>query len=314
LTVNTDGGLFIGQFLRSLTEVTYPNFTLVLVDNASKDSSLGTVQEIWPEAVIIRNEANLGFTGACNRGLEYILSQQFDYVLFQNSDCTMEPDFLDRLVDAADERTITAPKTYLHHHPGRLDDSVGEFDWRRGVWKKRILGTLPTPTFDQPREIGNANLSSLLMPVGALRDVGPLDDAFFVYYDDTDFIRRARDLGYHVWFRPEAVIYHRKGATIGGPLSPFGLYYLTRNRPYLMRKHIRSPVRLGLFWGYYLTGRLARVVLWAIRGRPDLSRAILRGLADYWRGRMGKTVERDGKAVPAADPGLRLPEGQLPKP
>jgi GT2 family glycosyltransferase len=190
---------------------------------------------------------------------------------------------------------------------------VGEFDWRRGVWKKRILGTLPTPAFDQPREIGNANLSCLLVPVDALREIGMLDDKFFIYYDDTDFIRRARDAGYHVWFRPEAVIYHRKGATIGGPLSAFGLYYLTRNRPYLMRKHIRSPLHRAAFWGYYITGRMARVVLWALRGRRDLSMAILRGLADYSRGRMGKTVERDGKAVPTADPGLRLAERELPK-
>jgi len=315
VTVNTDGGAFIGEFLTSLSAVTYPNFTLVVVDNGSKDGSLQAVQRQRPNAVIIRNESNLGFTGASNRGLEYCLSQRFEYVLFLNGDITMEPDFLDRLVAAADGRTMTAPKTYLYHHRDRLDDSIGEFSWNRGVWKRRILGSLPTPEFDQPREIGNANLSCLLVPTAVLRDIGLLDEKFFVYYDDTDFVRRAYDAGYRVWFTPDSVIYHRKGATIGGPMSAFGLYYLTRNRPYLIHKHIHSPVRLARFWAYYLAGRSARVVVWALRRRPDLSRAIVNGMLDYWRGRMGKTLERDGRASGAqpADPGLRLPEGHRPK-
>jgi len=311
LTVNTDGGIFLPEFLTSLRQVTYPNFTLVLVDNASKDRSLETLGNLWPEAVVIRNESNLGFTGASNRGIEYCINNNFDYVLFLNTDLRVEPDFLDRLVDASDEQTLTAPKTYLYHHPTLLDDSIGEFNWNRGVWKRRILGSMPTPEFDTPRQIGNANLSCLLVPTAALRDIGPLDEKFFVYYDDTDFVRRAYDKGYCVWFRPEAVIYHRKGATIGGPMNPFGLYYLTRNRPYLIHKHTRSRVRLARFWAYYMTGRMARVVLWAIRRRPDLSRAILRGLRDYFLRRMGKTLERDGRFFTAADPGLRLSESQL---
>jgi GT2 family glycosyltransferase len=311
LTVNTEGGLFMAEFLTSLRDVSYSNFTLVLVDNGSKDRSLETLGRLWPEAVVIRNESNLGFTGASNRGIEYCLKHDFDYVLFLNTDARFEPDFLDRLVDASDERTMTAPKTYLYHHPGRLDDSIGEFNWSRGVWKRRILGSVPTPEFDTPRQIGNANLSCLLVSSTALRDIGPLDEKFFVYYDDTDFVRRAYDKGYCVWFRPEAVIYHRKGATIGGPMNPFGLYYLTRNRPYLIHKHTRSRIKLARFWAYYMTGRVARVVLWTLRRRPDLSIAILRGLRDYFLGRMGKTLERDGRFFVAADPGLRLSEGQL---
>jgi GT2 family glycosyltransferase len=303
------------EFLQSLAAVTYPNFTLIVVDNGSKDGSLRKVRRFWPQAVVLRNETNLGFTGASNRGLEYCLAQGFDYVLFLNSDTMMEPDFLDRLLGAADERTMTAPKSYLYHHPGRLDDSVGEFNWERGIWKQNILGAVPTPEFDQAREISNANLSCLLVPASLLRDVGLLDENFFVYYDDTDFVRRARDKGYRLWFVPEAVIHHRKGATIGGPISPFGLYYLTRNRPYLIHKHVHSPLRLAFFWVYFLSSRVARVALWSVRGRLDLSRAILRGMADYWRGRMGKTLERDGRATDPqpSDPGLRLPERQIPK-
>jgi GT2 family glycosyltransferase len=152
------------------------------------------------------------------------------------------------------------------------------------------------------------------VPSGLLRDVGLLDDSFFIYYDDTDFVRRARDKKYRLWFVPSAVIHHRKGATIGGPESAFGLYYLTRNRPYLIRKHVRSPVRLALFWGYFVASRLIRAAVKLSRGRSDLANAILLGIVDYWRGHMGKTVERDDWSgrVERNGPGLKLPEGPVP--
>jgi GT2 family glycosyltransferase len=314
LTVNTNGEAFMAEFADSLASVGYPNYRLVVVDNASTDDSLQILSRSHPQAVVLRNDTNLGFTGACNRGLEYCLSRSFDYVLVLNSDVLMESDFLDRLVAAADERTMTAPKSYLYHHPGRLDDSVGEFDWVRGVWMRPILGKEPTPDFDQPRLVDSANLSCLLVPSGLLRDVGLLDDSFFIYYDDTDFVRRARDRSYRLWFVPSAVIHHRKGATIGGPETAFGLYYLTRNRPYLIQKHVRSPARLALFWVYFVTSRLIRVVIKLSRGRGDLAKAILLGLVDYWRGRMGKTVERDDRSsgMQRNGPGFELPERPVP--
>jgi hypothetical protein len=309
LTVNTNGAAFIAEFGESLSKITYPNYRLIVVDNASTDDSLHILSRSQPQAVVLQNEANLGFTGACNRGLAYCLEQPFDYVLILNSDVVMEPDFLHHLVAGADGRTMAAPKTYLYHHPGLLDDSVGEFDWTRGVWKQRILGKPPTPDFDRPRPLDSANLSALLVPTGLLREVGLLDERFFIYYDDTDFVRRARDKGYRLWFVPAAVIYHQKGATIGGPETPFGLYYLTRNRPCLIRKHVRSPLRLAVFWVYFLSSRLMLLIQYLARGRRDLARAMLRGLFDYWRGRMGKTVEREQGAdrAQAGDPGLKMP-------
>jgi GT2 family glycosyltransferase len=308
LTVNTNGGAFIEEFAESLRRVRYPRMHTVIVDNASTDGSLLTFRRAMPNAVVLSNNSNLGFTGACNRGLAYCLRERFDYVLFLNSDLTMEPDFIDELVAAADERTMTVPKSYLYHHPGLLDDSVGEFDWHRGVWKSRLLGRPPPPDFDTPRLVNNANLSCVLVPSGLLRDVGLLDDNFFIYYDDTDFVRRAQERGFRLWFVPRSVIYHRKGATIGGRGTPFGLYYLTRNRPYLIRKHVKSPAGRAIFWTYFLGTRALQAAHLLAQRKFDHAMAMTMGLVDYWRGCMGKTVERDHWPAQdnVADPGLHL--------
>ena len=314
LTVTTNAAAHLPAYFDALDKVTYPDWSLTVVDNASTDASVEIVRQRCPQATLLQNASNLGFTGACNRALE-ALSQDpgVDYILFLNDDTEVTPNFLEPLVARASQKlpspatqesgegsgvraappgeaprakALVAPKTYLAGRQGILDDSAGNFDWWRGTWKRRVLGSRETPADNRPRVIDNANLSCLLVPRQAFPDVGFLDDAFFVYYDDTDFCRRARDAGYRVIYEPASVVYHQKGATLGGQLSAFGCYYLARNRPYLMRKHLSLP-RFAVFFGYYLLTRAARIAAWLRQGRTDLVKATLAGVADFARGRMG---------------------------
>jgi len=286
LTVTTNAAPHLPQYLDALGRITYGNWQLWVVDNASTDGSADLVEREMPSATVLRNDRNLGFTGACNRALEQILATGTRYVLFLNDDTEVTPGFLEPLLALADDRTLVAPKTCLAGQPGALDDSVGDFDWWRGAWKRRVLGTAGGPEYGYVHAIENANLSCLLVPVEAFALAGLLDDAFFVYYDDTDFCRRVREAGFRILYQPASVVEHRKGATLGGQLSPFGCYYLSRNRPFLMRKHL-GRARFGAFMGYYLVSRSARMALWARQGRFDLVRATLAGLRDFALGRMG---------------------------
>lgn len=287
LTVTTNAAGHLGAYFDALQQISYPNWSLTVVDNGSMDGSATMVRERRPEARLLANATNLGFTGACNRALETLREDEsVDYVLFLNDDTEVTPGFLEPLVAYADATTLVAPKTYLAGRDGTLDDSAGDFDWWRGTWKRRMLGQHETAQDNRPRAIDNANLSCLLVPRRAFRDVGLLDDAFFVYYDDTDFCRRALDRGYRIVYEPKSAVYHQKGATLGGQLSAFGCYYLSRNRPYLMRKHLSLP-RFAVFLGYYLATRATRCALWLPQGRRDLVRATLAGLRDFGLGRMG---------------------------
>jgi len=288
LTVTTNAAAHLPAYLDALCAITYPDWRLWVADNASDDGSPGLVAERCPGATLLRLDRNFGFTGACNRALREILATGARYVLFLNDDTEVTPGFLESLVALADERTLVAPITYLAGRKGELDDAVGDFDWLRGTWKSHVLGTAGGPDYKRVHEVGNANLSCLLVPIAAFAAAGLLDEAFFVYYDDTDFCRRVQEAGFRILFQPASIVYHRKGATLGGQLSPFGCYYLARNRPYLMRKHLGIGPRFAAFLAYYLATRAARTARWAIAGRWDLCRATLAGLADFARGRMGE--------------------------
>ncbi len=288
LTVTTNAAAHLPAYLAALARVTYANCELWVVDNASHDGSPGLVEAAFPRATVLCNDRNLGFTGACNRALTCLRDRSgLDYILFLNDDTEVQPGFLEPLVALAGRRTLVAPKTYLAGQPGILDDSVGAFDWWRGTWKRRVLGRSEGPCDGYAHAVETANLSCLLVPLRVFREVGLLDDAFFVYYDDTDFCRRARQAGYRILFEPASVVEHRKGATLGGQESAFGCYYLARNRPYLVRKHEGRGLRFWLFLAYFSTTRAARIALWVRSGRLDLVRATLHGLRDFARGHMG---------------------------
>jgi GT2 family glycosyltransferase len=290
LTVNYNSRPYIESFVASLREVAYLNYRLVVVDNASDDGSPEGISRLFPQAVLMRNGENLGVTGGHNVGIRYCLREGFDYVLFLNNDTVVSPDFLDRLVEAADERTMVAPKTYLYGRSGLLDDTVGDFDWWRGVWRGWLYGKPEPPGFKRLRDVSMASLCCLLVPAAVFGDIGLMDERFFMYYDDFDFVARARAVGYRLRLNPAAVIHHRKAASSGGVESPFKLYYASRNRLYLMRKH-SSGLRFGLFLAYFLATRLRYFASYLARGQGRQFRAMLMGIADFFRGRLGRTYE-----------------------
>jgi GT2 family glycosyltransferase len=290
LTVNYNGRRYVQEFLASLQKVTYANYRLVVVDNASDDGSPEEIRYLFPQAVLMRNGENLGITGGHNVGIRYCLEQGFDYILFLNNDTVVSADFLDRLVESADQRTMVAPKTYLYGRPGLLDDTVGDFDWWRGVWRGWLYGKPEPPGLELPRKVNMASLCCLLVPAAVFRDIGFMDERFFMYYDDFDFVARATAAGYRLRLNPTAVIHHRKAASSGGVESPFKVYYANRNRLYLMRKH-SSRLRFRLFLAYFLATRVGHFASYLGRGQWRQLRAMLMGIVDFFRGRLGRTYE-----------------------
>jgi len=292
VAVNYNGAAFIGEFAESLRRVRYPNFRLIVVDSASTDGSADELARLVPDAVLLRSDENLGTAGGNNRGIAYCLEHGFDYVLLLNNDTVLTEDVLDRLVAAAGERTMVVPKILYYYDRRLISTHAGGFDWRLGVFRHTFHGRPDSTAASTPRELETASFCCALVPAAAFREVGLLDERFFMYYEETDWLRQALDRGYRLLYRPEAVIYHRESASSGGGwMTPFKHYYATRNRLYLVRKSSSSRGMYAVFTVYFLGGRLAYLALHLLRRRPRLARALVRGVLDYYRGRMGRTLE-----------------------
>ncbi|HZP56137.1 MAG TPA: glycosyltransferase family 2 protein [Dehalococcoidia bacterium] len=293
VVVNYNSAAFIDEFLASLAAVRYENRHLTVVDAGSDDGSVETIARTLPDAEIIRCGENVGFARGANIGVKACAAREDDFVLFLNNDVALTPDFLGAMIAAADARTLVVPKILYYDDRRLISTHAGGFDWRLGVFRRTYAGRPDGPATSVRREdLQTASFCCALVPLRAFRDAGPLDETFFMYYEETDFIRRAQACGYRVRYEPSAVVYHREsGSSGGGWITPFKQYYATRNRLYLVRKHRRSRLAYAWFTAYFWATRIATSARLAATGRWRLLRAMWRGTLDYYRGRMGRTLQ-----------------------
>jgi len=292
VTVNYNSAGFINEFLESLARVDYPNARLIAVDAASHDGSADAIVQAVPSAHLIRCDENVGIAKGNNLGARYCREQGIDYVLFMNNDTTHEPDFLRVLVEAADDRTMTVPRILYAADRRLISTHAGDFDWELGLFRHTYHGKPDGPATQTRRQLQTASFCCLLLPARAFDDAGPLDERFFMYYEETDFLRRALQQGYRLLYVPEAVVYHRESASSGGGwMTPFKHYYATRNRLYLVRKHARSRLRYARFTLYFWATRVPYALRYVVSRQPAMLKAMLLGMLHYYRGRMGRTLE-----------------------
>jgi GT2 family glycosyltransferase len=289
--VNYNSAAFIGEFCDTLEALDYPNWRLVCVDSASSDGSADEIARRFPSARMIRCQENVGFAAGANLGVEECLRDGDHYVLFLNNDTTLTPQFLSRMVMAADERRIVVPKILYYDDHALVSTHAGGFDWTLGVFRDTFHRKTDGPATNRRRDdIETASFACALVPAEAFRDAGLLDERFFMYYEETDWLRRARAFGYRLRYDPSAVIYHREsGSSGGGWMNPFKMYYATRNRPYLVRKQRPSLTAYAWFTAYFWATRAASTARLLLARQPRLARAMWLGVFDYYRGRMGRT-------------------------
>jgi len=293
IVVNYNSAAFIDEFCTSMNAVTSPAWRLIVVDSGSTDGSMDTIERSFPNATHIRCGDNVGFAAGANIGVQACVTLGCEYALFLNNDVAVTPDFLGHLLTAADARTMVVPKILYYYDHALISTHAGGFDWTLGVFRDTYGGERDGPATNRRRDgLDTASFCCALVPLAAFQDAGGLDERFFMYYEETDFIKRAQAAGYSVRYEPSSVIYHREsGASGGGWMTPFKEYYATRNRAYLVRKHARSRAAYAWFTAYFLTTRVATAAKMLVRGQRRLLRAMLLGTLDYYRGRMGRTMQ-----------------------
>lgn len=246
---------------------------VLIVDNASSDASVALAGELLPQARIIRNSENLGFGRANNMGLEQVTTP---YALLLNPDCTIAPDSLRALVDAArryPEAAILAPK---------IDATIGvptdnfrpafHVKLRPAVNLSMSGGDLCTDWL-----IGAA----MFMNMQHMRRVGFFDPWFFLFYEEEDLCMRVRQAGLQIMVIPAAVAMHDSGQSTQSvkPQSFRRVYYLTLSRLYLTRKQFGRLAFLRKISSVFLGSLLGLPFYAALMNRRLAMRNIARLLA-----------------------------------
>lgn len=261
---------------------------VIVVDNGSSDSSIENLSLLINQDLeLIQLSENGGFASGANIGANHAVNE-VDFIWFLNNDCVVHEGCLHHLLAAARESAASAfvPLILDSSVPGELHYGGGNFN----PWLARPSHiTRPEKVAVAPAPTRFATGCSLLVSSATLREVGLLDERFFLYWEDIEFSQRLLATGRTIELVPGARISHAQGtssAGSGGGLSRTYYYYNARNRLLYLRKFETGARRItALLMTVPLATRdLLRILLGGNEGAFQLARSLLAGLRDGLKG------------------------------
>jgi GT2 family glycosyltransferase/glycosyltransferase involved in cell wall biosynthesis len=258
------------------------NWRLAVVDNDSSDDTLDQARRLAPEATVVEMGRNAGYAAAINEAIDRM--PPTDHVLVLNPDVRLEPASVRELVVAATRPGVGITVPRLVDEYGTLQLSLRrEPSLPRAVAEAvlggtrasrfratgEVVGDIRRYAFDQ--RVDWATGAAMLVTRQCLDAVGPWDQSFFLYSEETDFALRARDAGFLTWYAPGA-----GGVHLGGEsnTSPPLWATLTVNRVKLYRRR-HGRVASALFWLAVTLNEAVRAAAGSRTHRAGL-RALLR--------------------------------------
>jgi len=285
--VNYNGQKFMPDCLESLAKIDYALVQVIVVDNASTDGSADWTQTHYPSVALIRHTHNQGITGGNNAGIEWCKKNNCNYVLLLNNDTVVEPDFLSQLLLQMEPDCLLVPKIYFYDNKSLINNHVGGFDYWRGRHLDWFYEKTDSAQSQKTHFAQMASTCALLIPISTFDEIGIMDEAYFMYSDDTDFLTRAIRSGFRIKFVPDAVLYHRESSSSGGRNSPLSIYYTNRNRLYFMFKHQHNMLALVFFFFYFGVTRVLTALRYLRNGETIQLVALKNAISDFQCHKMG---------------------------
>ena len=238
--------------LNSLAALTYSNFTVIVVDNGSTDDSLARLRAYnapYP-LTLIATGRNLGYAGGNNVGTRHALECGADFVLVLNNDTTVAPDLLERLLDSAQcnaDAGVFSARILYFDEPKRVwfdgafwNPSNLRLEWPGQGEAESSLGTAD-------HETDYACGAALFFRSEVARQIGLLDESFFLVWEEVDWGFRARKAGWRNVVVPTARVWHKIGVSFGSESSPLRTYFSIRNELLWFSRHAPFSARLRLW-------------------------------------------------------------------
>ena len=271
---------------------------MVVADNGSEDGSVEAIRAAHPEAELIENGANLGFSGGYNRAIRRAFELGASWVVLLNNDAQLDPQALLALQDAAARRPAAGILA------GRLLEPDGRVQWAGQrvallsgySGRPRGYGREDGPEFQVEGPVERAVGALMAVSREAVEAAGELDEDLFAYVEDVDWSLRIREAGFECILVPARGRDARAGGVERRPaLDRAGLLRRAQHD-----RRLRAPP----------AARARRHAAAAGGRRRDLSGA-LAARGPQPRGDRGRVRGLRGRSCRAARAAARLGRGAL---
>jgi len=280
ITINYDTPAVTASLLKSLSLLDYPNWEVIVVDNASPKHSSINLKKQFPFIKHISSPHNVGFAGGNNIGLHFAKGE---YIFLLNNDTEVTPGLVSKLVAYLQQDAtcaIACPKIKYYSLPDTIQ-YAGTIGLHPLTSRSHNIGYLQKDEgqFNDTRQTDQPNGAAMMIPRRLLEQVGIMSEAFFLYYEELDWAARFKQSGFKVCYVGSAEVFHKESISTGIG-SPFKTAYLYRNRLLFIRRNYKGWRYLAAALFFVAVSTPAHICKHALQGQWQHCKAI--ALALRW--------------------------------
>lgn len=270
-----------------------PTCQVIVVDCASTDDSVAMVRREFPAVQLIASPENLGYARGANLGAARALGR---YLMIMNPDTEVIGDALAVLVRYMDAHPqVGAAGPQLRYADGRAQPSRRRFPTlATAFWESTLLQQwFPHNRFarhyymadraaDSAQAVDWLVGAALIIRRDTWQEVGPLDEGYFMYFEELDWCRRCRAAGWEVHYVPQAVILHHEAQSSDQVPAARAIYFQRSKVRYFRKYHgaaWANCIRLFLLCTFAVQ-LLEETLKWLIGHKRPLRRERMRA---YWQ-------------------------------
>lgn len=271
----------------------------IVVDNGSGDSSAEMIREAYKWVRLIENNENLGFARAINQGIRVSTGE---YILLLNSDAELTAGALEEMIGCMNQESkigICGPR--LVYPDGQEQKSHGNLPRLRDeIWGlmgfSNMLPTLWRKSGEKPHsssyksvvETGILSGASMMVRRSVLDDVGCLDERYFMFSEEIDLCKRAREAGWKVVLVSTAVVIHLGGGSTG--FTSRRVLQLYKGKLQYFEKHAGHGARVALWVAMWITSWIKSGIYFILRlmnirseNKAGIWLEVGKGIGDLWK-------------------------------
>lgn len=277
IIVNYNTPELTAKCIDSIVQYTKVPFEIIVVDNASSDSSVKTLSKYEKQKTIklIESKKNLGFAGGNNLGID---KSQGNFILLINSDTEIKDSVIDNVAQWMRTKhkagiascTLIGPDGELQSPGGNFPDLVRAISWMTIEdipFVKNLIPPfhLPAIKYDSPTKLDWVSGTFFMIKREVIKQIGKLDDDYFMYTEEVDYCFRAATKGWESWLVPMWSIKHYGKASSN---NEFALIQEYKGIKLFYNKHYPTW-QMPILRFFLKIGSLLRVIAFTMLRRPD---------------------------------------------